>query len=42
MIAGGYAKATPEYFCGELPTYQVLNWEAKLAKKGLYALNVIF
>ncbi len=39
LIAEGYAKATPEYYCSELPGYQVMNWEAKLGKKGLYAIG---
>ena len=39
LIAEGYAKATPEYYCSELPLYQVMNWEAKLGKRGLYAIG---
>jgi micrococcal nuclease len=39
LIKEGYAKATEEYYCSELPRYQVMNWEAKLGKKGLYAIS---
>jgi micrococcal nuclease len=39
LIQEGYAKATEEYYCSELPRYQVMNWEAKLGKKGLYAIS---
>jgi micrococcal nuclease len=39
LIQEGYAKATEEYYCSELPMYQIMNWEAKLGKKGLYAIS---
>ena len=39
LVQEGYAKATDEYYCSELPKYQVMNWEAKLGKKGLYAIS---
>ncbi len=39
LIQEGFAKATEEYYCSELPRYQVMNWEAKLRKKGLYAIS---
>jgi micrococcal nuclease len=39
LIHEGYAKVTEEYYCSELPRYQVMNWEAKQGKKGLYAIS---
>jgi len=42
LIEQGYAKASSEYYCKELPRYQVENWNAKLEKRGLYALTEIF
>ena len=39
LIQEGYAKATEEYYCCELTRYQVMNWEAKLGMKGLYAIS---
>lgn len=42
LIDTGYAKASHEYYCSELPFYQVKNWEAKLAKRGLYGLSDVF
>ena len=42
LIQEGYAKATSEYYCKELSRYQVMNWGAKLEKRGLYALSIIF
>jgi micrococcal nuclease len=42
LIQEGYAKATSEYYCKELPRYQVMNWDAKLEKRGLYGLTEIF
>jgi len=40
LVQEGFAKATDEYYCSELPKYQVMNWEAKLGKKGLYAISL--
>ena len=42
LIQDGYAKATSEYYCKELPRYQVENWDAKREKRGLYGLTEIF
>jgi len=42
LIQEGYVKAESEYYCKELPRYQVENWNAKLEKRGLYALTEIF
>ena len=42
LIQEGYAKATSEYYCKELSRYLVMNWDAKLEKRGLYALSDIF
>ncbi len=42
LIQEGYAKATGNYYCKELARYQVENWNAKLEKRGLYALTEIF
>ena len=40
LVQEGFAKATDEYYCSELPKYQVMNWEAKKGKKGLYAIGL--
>ena len=40
LVKEGFAKATGEYYCSELPKYQVMNWEAKQGKKGLYAISL--
>lgn len=42
LIQDGYAKATSEYYCKELPRYQAENWDAKREKRGLYGLTEIF
>ena len=42
LITEGYAKATSEYYCEQLSRYQVINWEAKQAKRGLYGISEIF
>jgi micrococcal nuclease len=36
MISEGYAKPYSKYYCQALPTYQVINFEAKQEKRGLY------
>jgi len=42
MIQEGYAKAYNKYYCNELPKYQVLNFQAKRAAKGLYSYIGIY
>ena len=42
LIQEGYAKATSEYYCKELARYEMMNWNAKLEKRGLYMLTEIF
>jgi len=42
LIQEGYAKATSEYYCKELARYEIMNWNAKLEKRGLYALSQSF
>jgi len=42
LIQEGYAKATSEYYCKELARYEMMNWNAKLEKRGLYSLTEIF
>ena len=42
LITEGYAKATSEYYCEQLSRYQVINWEAKLQKRGLYSISANF
>jgi len=42
LIQEGYAKATSEYYCKELARYEMMNWNAKLEKRGLYMLQEIF
>ena len=42
LIREGYAKATSEYYCKELARYEMMNWNAKLEKRGLYKLREIF
>lgn len=37
MIREGYAKPYSRYYCNALPIYQVINFEAKQQKKGLYS-----
>lgn len=39
LIEQGYAKAESEYSCKELARYQAENWNAKLEKRGLYAIT---
>jgi len=36
IIGNGYARATEEYYCEQLPKYQELQFKAKRKKKGLY------
>ena len=42
LITEGYAKATSNYYCEQLSRYQLINWEAKLKKRGLYGISEIF
>ncbi len=42
LITEGYAKATNEYYCDQLSRYQLINWQAKLQKRGLYLLSEVF
>ena len=42
LIQEGYAKAASEYYCKELARYEIMNWNAKLEKRGLYKLTEIF
>lgn len=42
MIKEGFAKPYNEYFCRELPNYQLLNVKAKKKKRGLYKLVKTF
>lgn len=37
MINAGYAKAYSKYYCNQLPTYQVKNFEAMQKKRGFYS-----
>ena len=36
IVANGYARATGDYYCAELPKYQELQFKAKRKKKGLF------
>ncbi len=38
ILQNGFAKATHEYYCSRLPEFQLMNREAQLNKKGLYAV----
>lgn len=38
LLQNGYAKATHEYYCSRLKEMQILNRQAQLEKKGLYAV----
>ena len=38
LLREGYAKATTNYFCNELHSYQLENWQAKRRKRGLYKI----
>ena len=38
IVANGYAKATGDYYCAELPKYQSLYFEAIQKKKGIFSL----
>jgi micrococcal nuclease len=42
MIADGYAKPYDKYYCAELPRFQQISWEAKVAKRGLFSLVKAF
>jgi micrococcal nuclease len=42
LLLEGYAKATSEYYCKKLARYEIMNWNAKLDKRGLYRLSEIF
>lgn len=37
MVSEGYAKPYSKYYCKALATYQVINFEAKRQKRGLYS-----
>jgi micrococcal nuclease len=37
LISAGYAKPYSKYYCKALSTYQVINFEAKQEKRGLYS-----
>jgi micrococcal nuclease len=37
MINEGYAKPYSKYYCKALSTYQIINFEAKQGKRGLYS-----
>lgn len=37
MVSEGYAKPYSKYYCKALATYQVINFEAKQQKRGLYS-----
>jgi len=36
LLQNGYAKASPNYYCGRLEEFQVLNRMAQLNNKGIY------
>jgi micrococcal nuclease len=36
IVANGYARATGEYYCAELPKYQALQLTAMQKKQGLF------
>jgi len=38
LIRAGYAKPYSKYYCKALSTYQVINFEAKQEKRGLYSV----
>jgi micrococcal nuclease len=38
LLINGYAKATHQYYCGQLAEYQAINRQAQLNKIGIYAL----
>lgn len=42
LLLEGYAKATSEYYCKELARYEIMNWNAKIEKRGLYVLKETF
>jgi micrococcal nuclease len=36
LLINGYAKATHQYYCGQLPEYQAMNRQAQLNGVGIY------
>jgi micrococcal nuclease len=38
LLINGYAKATHQYYCGQLAEYQAMNRQAQLNKIGIYGL----
>jgi micrococcal nuclease len=36
LLQNGYAKATQQYYCGNLEEYQAMNRKAQLKKRGIY------
>ncbi len=42
LVANGYAKAFSDFYCAELPRYQILNTLAKQKQRGLYSISRIF
>ncbi|WP_322969541.1 thermonuclease family protein [Faecalibacter sp. LW9] len=37
LLQNGYAKASREYYCSKLPEYQLMNRQAQINRRGLYA-----
>ena len=37
LLQNGYAKASREYYCSKLPEFQLMNRQAQINRRGLYA-----
>ncbi|MFN3021977.1 thermonuclease family protein [Chryseobacterium sp. TY3] len=42
LIKNGYAKASHDYYCEKLASYQSMNFEAKQQKRGIYLFIDVF
>ena len=42
LLINGYAKATQQYYCGQLAAYQTMNRQAQLDNIGIYSQVKVF